>query len=204
MKLTVQGKQIDLGDALRVHVEEKLEDINQKFFNHGTFGTVTFSREGHGHGLVRTHISISIGKNMMVMADAVEGDPYLSFDTATAKITSQLRRYKNRLRDHHEHMERAVAVQARDAVIGKEDHDEEDFSGDDPVIVAEMTTDVHTLSVSQAVMRMDLAGLPALMFRNASHGELNMVYRRPDGTIGWVDPASTAAAQNHKKKAKRA
>ena len=207
MQLTIQGKQLDLGAALRAHVEEKLEDINQKYFNHATYATVTFSREGHGHGLVRTHITISIGKNIMILADAVEGDPYLAFDTALAKVTSQLRRYKNRLRDHHERMERETieTIRARDAVVAAED-DERHLNGEDPVIVAEITTDIETLSVPDAVMRMDLSGQSALMFRNAGHGEINMVYRRPDGAIGWVDPAAASAMREEKpkKKAKRA
>lgn len=189
MQITVQGKQIDLGEALRTYATDKIEELNEKFFNHATFATVTFSPEGHGHGLVRTHISISVGKSIKVMADAVEADPYLSFDTAMAKVTHQMRRYKNRLRDHHERMERSTAdvISARDAIVASND-DDEDFKGDDPVIVAEMTTDIQTMSVSEAVMRLDLAGQPALLFRNASHGELNYVYKRSDGNVGWVDP----------------
>ncbi len=193
MQLTVQGKQIDLGDALRVHVSEKIEDINQKYFNHATFASVTFSKEGHGHGLIKAHISISVGKNIMVVADAVEANPYLSFDAASEKVAKQLRRYKRRLRDHHERLERGGAdmLQARYYTIAPEKDDQLDGdvpAGDDPVIIAEIATDIQTMSVSEAVMRMDLSGQNALMFRNASHDELNMVYRRADGNVGWVDP----------------
>src|SRR3989304_3119671 len=109
MQLTIQGKQIDLGDALRTHVEEKIDFINQKYFNHATYATITFSKEGHGHGLVKAHISMRIGKNIMVMADAVENDPYVSFEAAAEKVAKQLRRYKNRLRDHHERLEGSPA-----------------------------------------------------------------------------------------------
>ena len=189
MQVTIQGKQIDLGTALREHVQDKMEDVNSKFFNHTTFATVTFSREGHGHGLMKTHITLQVGKNIKVQADAVEGDAYIAFDRATEKIIEQMRRYKKRLRDHHDRMELLADGEgqaAREHILG--DGHEDLPHGDDPPIIAEMTTDIQTLSVSEAVMRMDLAGQSALLFRNASHDGLNMVYRRPDGNVGWVDP----------------
>ncbi|HTK83759.1 MAG TPA: ribosome-associated translation inhibitor RaiA [Patescibacteria group bacterium] len=209
MQVTIQGKQIDLGNALRVHVQEKMEDVNSKFFNRATFATVTFSREGHGHGLVKTHITLQVGKNIKVLADATEGDAYLSFDRASDKIADQLRRYKKRLRDHHERIEKlpdGEALSAREHVLA-DGHDEIPH-GDDPPIIAEMTMEIETLSVSEAVMRMDLAGLPALMFRNASHDGLNMIYRRADGNVGWVDPvgnhviAKTTHKTSHREKSK--
>lgn len=196
MQLTIQGKQIELGKALKEHITEKLGDLHQKFFNHTTYASVILSREGHGHGLIRAHISMRIGRDIVVMADAVEGEAYLSFDVATAKIAKQLRRYKNRLRDHHDRMEKLPAadiMHVRDAVIGQS-HDETGVPrGNDPVIIAEMTASILTLSVSEAVMRMDLAGQNALLFRNASNAEINMIYRRNDGNVGWVDPSIAAA-----------
>ena len=105
MELSVHGKQIDVGDALRVHVSDKLEDLNQKYFNHAAFATVTFSREGHGKPRTKAHISIQLGKNIMVVADAVEADPYVSFENAAEKISKQMRRYKRRLRDHHDRLD---------------------------------------------------------------------------------------------------
>jgi ribosomal subunit interface protein len=197
MQLTIQGKQIELGKAIKEHIAEKIEDLHQKFFNHTTFATVMISREGHGHGLIRAYITMRIGKDILVMGEAEEGDPYLAFDVAAAKVTKQLRRYKSRLRDHHERIEQLPAediLHVRDAVIGDEHFDGNGVpQGKDPVIVAEMTATILTLSVSDAVMRMDLAGQTALLFRNASNGELNMVYRRKDGNVGWVDPSIGAA-----------
>ncbi|MCC6597799.1 MAG: ribosome-associated translation inhibitor RaiA [Alphaproteobacteria bacterium] len=195
MELNVHGKQIDVGDALRGHVEGKLEDLNQKYFNHATFATVTFSREGHGKPQTRAHISIQIGKNIMVVADAVENDPYVSFENAAEKIGKQMRRYKRRLRDHHERLEQTPEdeiVKAQDYVLSvAAEQDTEQAAGKDadPVVVAEMTTSIDTMSVSEAVMRLDLSGQNALLFYNASHKGVNMVYRRADGNIGWVDPA---------------
>ncbi|MCB1561982.1 MAG: ribosome-associated translation inhibitor RaiA [Alphaproteobacteria bacterium] len=200
MELTVHGKQIDVGDSLRGHVAGKLEDLNQKYFNHATFATVTFSREGHGHLKTKAHISIQLGKNIMVVADGVENDPYVSFEIAATKVGKQLRRYKKKLRDHHERMEQTPESEiskARDYVLALEPEQDEkaaeqdDAQGNasgDPVVVAEMTTDIETMSVSEAVMRLDLSGESALLFRNASHGHLNLVRRRPDGNIGWIDP----------------
>ncbi len=204
MQLTVQGKQMDVGDALRTHVTEKLEDLNSKYFNHATFATVTFAKEGHGHGQIRVHIQIRVGKDIMVLADSQAGDPYGSFDSAAEKVGKQLRRYKKRLRDHHDRMEQTPETEilkARDYVLAAEPeaedaHETDDIpTGDDPLIVAEISTDIQTMSVSDAVMRMDLAGLPALLFRNAKHRGLNMVYRREDGNIGWVDPDSAESDQ---------
>lgn len=206
MQLTVQGKQMDIGDSLRTHVTEKLEELNTKYFNHATFATVTFSKEGHGHGIINAHIHIRVGKDIMVMSDSQAGDPYGAFETAAEKVGKQLRRYKTRLRDHHDRLEQTPEgeiLKARYYTLAAEAEvaDEDLPQGEDPVIVAEITTDIQTMSVSDAVMRMDLAGQTALLFRNAKHNGLNMVYRRPDGNIGWVDPGQSAAAQNVAKSA---
>lgn len=194
MQLTVQGKQINVGDALRTHVEEKLSDINSKYFNRAIEATVHFSREGQG--FFRSHISIRIGKNILIQGDAVENEIYLAFDVSAAKVAKQLRRYKNRLRNHHHRQEQtpeSESLKARNYILAIEDLDkhgepEDQEPEDAPVIVAEMTSEIELLSVSEAVMRMDLAGQPAMLFRNASHNGLNLVYRRSDGNIGWVDP----------------
>jgi len=206
MQLTIQGKQIDLGAAIKEHISDRIEDLNQKYFNHTTFATVTMSREGHGHGLVRAYITMRVGKDIIVMAEAQEGEAYMAFDVAAAKIAKQLRRYKNRLRDHHDRMEKTPAadiMHVRDAVIEDENfNDDAAAGGKDPVIVAEMTASIYTLSVSEAVMRMDFSSQPALLFRNASNNELNMVYRRTDGNVGWVDPSVNAANANPAKETK--
>lgn len=211
MQLTVQGKQMDVGDSLRTHVTEKLEELNRKYFNHATFATVTFSREGHGHALIRTHIHIRVGKNIMVVADETAADPYVAFETAADKVGKQMRRYKKRLRDHHDRMERTPdteIMKARDYVLAAapdgtdQDHDDGVAYGEDPVIIAEMTTDIQTMSVGDAAMRMDLAGLDALLFRNPKTDSLNLVYRRPDGNIGWVDPTVAEAGEARNKAAR--
>ncbi len=203
MQLTVQGKQMDVGDALRTHVANKIEELNSKYFNHGTYATITFSREGHGHGLTNAQIHIRIGKNIMVLAESLAGDPYGAFDTAAEKVGKQLRRYKRRLRDHHDRMEETPEILKARYVTLASKEEEREIKGDDPVIVAEISADIQTMSVSDAVMRMDLSGQTAMMFRNAKHNRLNMVYRRPDGNIGWVDPAAEKEKKAEKKPEKK-
>ncbi len=196
MELNVHGKQMDIGDSLRTHVEDKLEDLNQKYFNHATYATVTFSREGHGKPQTKVHISFQIGKSIMVVADATDNDPYASFEAAASKVGKQMRRYKRKLRDHHDRLEQTPEgeiMKARDYVLAaapEQDDEPEDeaVGGDEPAVIAEMSKSIETMSVSEAVMRLDLSGESALMFRNATHNGLSMVYKRSDGNIGWVDP----------------
>jgi ribosomal subunit interface protein len=193
MQLSIHGKQMDLGDALREHITDKLEDINQKYFNRAIEAIVTLSPEGHA--FIKTHISIRVGKDIMVMSDAQETDPYVSFDSACEKVAKQLRRYKKRLRDHHERLEEASFIQAQNYVLSPEPEAEEEPDSNEPAVVAEMITNIQTMSVSEAVMRLDLSGENALLFRNPQHEGLNMVYRRSDGNIGWVDPEGNEASQ---------
>ncbi len=196
MEMTVQGKQIDVGDALREHVTGKLEDIDQKYFNHATTATVTFSREGHGTGKFKVNISFNVSKNIAVITEAVESDPYVAFDAASEKAAKRLRRYKRKLRDHHGRMDKtpeSELMKARAYTLAQtssevEEQDNEEDAGTDPTIIAEIQTHIEKMSVSEAVMRMELADQNALMFRNAGNGKLNMVYVRKDGNIGWIEP----------------
>lgn len=195
MQLSIHGKQMDLGDALRTHISDKLEDINQKYFNRAIEAIVTLSPEGSA--FTKTHVSIRVGKDIMVMADAQDTDPYASFDTASEKVAKQMRRYKKRLRDHHERLEEDAFIPAQHSVIESAvtNNQEEEETPQEPVVVADMVTNIQTMSVSEAVMRLDLSGENALLFRNAQHEGLNMVYRRSDGNVGWVDPEGNESAQ---------
>jgi ribosomal subunit interface protein len=200
MNLTVKGKQLDVGDALRTHCGERLEAVTSKYFGDAIEATVVLSREAH---LYRADLSMHVGRNIQMNAGAEAGDPYVAVDGAVDRLAKRLRRYKRRLRDHHrEETAPPIAAQAyvlqgapadeAEADGAEADGAETDEAGDDqPIVIAEMTTPVETLTVTQAVMRLDLAELPALMFRNPAHGGLNMVYRRPDGHVGWVDPRGT-------------
>jgi ribosomal subunit interface protein len=190
MQLSVKGKQIDVGDALRQHVETQLKDIIGKYFNGSLDAHVTFSREAH---LFRADITVHAGRGIVLQSNATANEPYPAFDQAAARIASRLRRYKKKIVHlHHENHRQEVAMVASSIVLHGEEHDREEETHDNPVVVAEMTTPIEVLTVGEAVMRLDLGDLPALMFRNRGHGGLNMIYRRPDGHIGWVDPASNA------------
>lgn len=191
MQLTVQGKQMDLGDALKSHVSEKLEDINAKYFNRAIDATVTFSPEGQA--FTKTLISIRVGKDIMVISDATETDPYVAFDQAADKVAKQLRRYKRRLRDHHQKMDEAPADQTEQALDYTLSAEQDNDEHTDHLVIAEMATNIVTMTASDAAMRLELSGNNALMFRNASHGGLNVVYRRRDGNIGWIDPDGKSA-----------
>ncbi len=187
MQLTVKGKQIDVGDALRNHVEEHLSQAAEKYFNNPIEATVVFSKEA-GH-LYKADISLHVGKGILLQTQNTAEDPYPAFDVASERMAKRLRRYKERLKDHHKRMEDAEQQEAVYYQLQAEEAESEEPSGDDePMIIAEMATTIQTMSPSEAMMRMNLADLPALMFKNASHGGLNMVYRRSDGHVGWVDP----------------
>ena len=185
MQLTVTGKQIDTGAALREHVEASLGAILGKYFKTAIEAHVVFSKEAH---LSRAEVSIHIGRGIVVNASASGGETYATFDAAAERIAKQMRRYKRRLRDHHARIRESseASEQARDYVLPPFEKLEDGNAG--PAVVAEMSTDLPNLTVGEAVMRMDLANVPVLLFRNRSHGELNLVYRRADGNIGWIDP----------------
>lgn len=191
MKLSVKGKQIDVGDALREYVETQLKEIVGKFFSESIDAQVTFSREAH---LFCTDITVHAGRGLVLQSSGEATDPYPSFDQAADRMAERLRRHKNRLRKHHMDKSREEAVVAQSFVLNAPNADIEEEAEDNPVVVAEMTTPVAYLTVSEAVMRLDLSGESALMFHNMAHGGLNMVYRRSDGNIGWVDPKAPKAA----------
>lgn len=189
MKISVQGKQLDVGDALRERIESTVEQIAAKYFSNPIDATVTMSRDA---SVFRADVIVHVGKGISVKSEGSNNDPHVAFDGAAERIDKQLRRYKRRLRDHHRgHSEEALpAAQYVLAAEAEDSPEPEAVDGWEPVVVAEMATEIEMLTVGEAVMRMDLASAPALMFRNRAHGGLNMVYRRPDGNVGWVDPPS--------------
>ncbi|MCB1538783.1 MAG: ribosome-associated translation inhibitor RaiA [Rhodospirillales bacterium] len=210
MNLSVKGQHVDVGEALRAHIEEKMENLKSKYFNRVTTATVFFSREGHY--LFRSAVTFHVGHDIKVQATSENADAYAAFDDALERVGKQLRRYKTRLRDHHERLEKtpeSAYLQARDYTLQTDEADLEEneqtaqmnepqqLSGsEDHVIIAETTTQIPALSVSEAVMRMDLADQDFMLFKNAKSGGLNVVYRRPDGHIGWVDPSMTEGASS--------
>lgn len=199
MQIKVSGKQVDVGDALRTHVEERLSSSIPKYLDRVTQCDVVISREAHQF---RADIVLNTGthSHLIVKGRADAADAHAAFDAAAEKIEKQLRRYKRRLTDHHKSSrvdEVAINVaesRATKYVLASRSEEEEQQQEDAPLIIAEKPTSVESLTVSEAVMRMDLADLPALMFFNKANGRLNTVYRRADGNISWVDPTKEAAA----------
>ena len=188
MQVIVTGKQIDVGDSLRGHVESATATIVERYFGRALEAHVVFCRQRH---LFFSDISVHAGRGLMIQGHGESSDPYAAFDGAAERLEKQLRRYKRRLRNHHKNAkEPREGLAATDYVLARptESDDETVDSGDQPLVVAEMRTTVPWLSVSEAVMRLDLADLPALLFHNSVHGNLNLVYRRRDGNVGWIDP----------------
>jgi len=202
MQLTITGKQIEVGEALRAHIAASLAAILQRYFKTAIEAHVVVTREAH---LVRTEISLHIGRGIIVNAGAAAPSGGAAFDAAAERIGKQLRRYKRRLRAHHAKAREGVEAgeRARAYVLAPTADDAEagvEGDGGWPAVVAETITELPHLTVGEAVMRMDLADAPVLLFRNRGRGELNLVYRRADGNIGWIDPeldpASRAASRS--------
>jgi ribosomal subunit interface protein len=199
MQVTVTGKQIDVGDSLRGHVEAATIAVVDKYFGRAIEAHVVFSRERH---VFVSDISVHAGRGLLVQCQGRSEDAYAAFDGAADRLEKQLRRYKRRLRNHHKGAktgeEPEVPLSATDYVLAQGDEAEAASDKDQPLIIAEMRTGIPQLSVSEAVMRLDLAELPALLFRNSKHGSLNMVYRRRDGNVGWIDPDLAAQSRRAK------
>lgn len=198
MQVTVKGKQLDVGDALRTHVKDQLASMVGKYFGNPMEATVILSKDAH---LYKADIQVHVGRGILLQSNAEATEPYPAFDDAAEKVAKRLRRYKRRLKDHHERttLNQLPVQPARkyilEAEIDRDDHEDHvddvpvaEANGHQGIVVAEMETAIEMLTVSEAVMRMDLAEMPAMMFRNRAHGGLNMIYRRPDGNFGWVDP----------------
>jgi ribosome hibernation promoting factor len=199
MQLSVTGKQTEIGEALRRHIEESLGSILDKYFKTAIEAHVIVSKEAH---LSRAEISIHIGRGIVVNARAAASEAYLAFDAAAERLAKQLRRYKRRLRDHHAKGREPAGASERamDYVLAPIEEEEAEGEAAEagningaPAVIAEMSTELPSLTVGEAAMRIDLAEAPVLLFRNRSHGELNLVYRRTDGNIGWIDPKLDAA-----------
>lgn len=186
MPLRVSGKNLDIGEALRGQVVTRIQTAVTKFFDGSVQGHVTVEREGTGF---RTDCALHLSSGVTLQADGMAHDAYLSADKAAERIEKRLRRYKQRLKDRHNgHHPANDAVEVPAYVIAAPDEDEEAPAEFHPVVIAETKKSMATLSVSQAVEELDLSGVPVLLFKHAGTGRTNIVYRRADGNIGWIDP----------------
>ncbi|HVI31528.1 ribosome hibernation-promoting factor, HPF/YfiA family [Phenylobacterium sp.] len=196
MQVQVTGKHVDVGEALRTRVSDELSTSIGKYFDRGGGADVVVSREGQAF---KVDCAVTLASGQQLTTHGVGGDAHLAFDAAMAKMAKRIRRYKNRLKDHHI---QALAKQAETAayfVLRSPDEEEEGDDLDDdssgafpePMVIAETERPVRTMTVSMAVMELDLTESQTIVFRNAAHGGLSVVYRRPDGNIGWIDPERT-------------
>lgn len=195
MDIRVSGRHVDIGDAFRSHVEDRLSEGVSKYFSRSISAQVTLSKENH---LFVADCQLHANQGVNLKSRGQANDAYAAFESAAERIEKQLRRYKRRLKNHHNSLDRdeRVAQMAQSYVIAPEEeegdaHNETPVNAhhdDQPIIIAETSTKIPEVSVGDAVMLMDLNDVPALMFRNSRNKELNVVYRRPDGNIGWIDP----------------
>ncbi|MEL6101096.1 MAG: ribosome-associated translation inhibitor RaiA [Pseudomonadota bacterium] len=187
MRYQISGKQIDIGEALQTHVRTDLDTVVEKYAERPTDATIVFSKSGHEFVCEAT-VHLSTGLTAQAKAHAPE--IYAAFDTCCEKMEKQLRRYKRRLKDHHRSRAEPVELYGAASYILAANDEPGDSEPESlqPMIVAEMETQIPSLSVGEAVMQMELAGAPVLVFRNEGKNGLNVVYRRDDGNIGWIDP----------------
>lgn len=200
MHITVAGKQVETGEALQTRVREGLNTIARKYFDHAVEANVTFRRDGKGNAFV-CDINLKAGRDLFMRGEGEGPDAHRAFDEAAEHVAKRLRRYRRRVNDHARSLAadrpQARGELARQVVLRGSDEEEEAADtaeatvardAEHPAVVAESQALIETLSVSEAVMRLDLLQLQVLMFRNSQSGTLNVVHRRGDGHVGWIDP----------------
>jgi ribosomal subunit interface protein len=196
--LRVSGKNIEVGEALRERIGARLLDALQKYFDGGFSGHVTVGKEAFGF---QTECVVHLDSGVVLRTESMAADAYLSADQAAEKLEKRLRRYHGRLKRSHglgrgngRTPDDIPAIDAPSYVIAAPGDDgDEEIGAFNPVIIAESTTALKWLSVSEAVMELDMTGAPVMVFRHASHGRVNLVYRRADGNVGWIDPPAMPA-----------
>jgi len=195
MTLRISGKSISVGDALRSRVSERTDEVLRKYFDGNYSGHITVSKDGFGF---RTDCSLHLDSGITLEADSNATDAYASADQALVMIEKRLRRYKSRLKDRSARKTYAANaaladIDAPSYVIEAPAGGDEEVTAYSPVIIAEATTSLKRLSVSEAVMELDLTGAACIVFQHGSSGRVNIIYRRTDGNVGWVDPPAVTA-----------
>ncbi len=195
MQVQVTGKHVDVGEALRSRVSTEISSSIGKYFDRDGGGAdVVVSREGHAF---KVDCAVTLASGQQLTTQGLGGDAHLAFDVAILKMQKRIRRYKNRLKDHHpQALARQAETTAYYVLQSPDDADEEDedlgaAEFPEPMIIAETETSIGVMTVSMAVHELDLTESQTIVFRNAAHGGLSVVYRRPDGNIGWIDPERT-------------
>jgi ribosomal subunit interface protein len=190
MQIKITGKHIDIGDGLRQHIETRLQTFRERFFEGSVHGNVTLEKQ---RGRFLADCSLHLATGLHLQAHAENTEPMACADAALSHLEKQLKKYKQRLKDHHRAPR--VAHEPREAmayVIPHEEHSDEEPTSLHAPIIAENAAVIPQLSVGEAVMQLDISTTPFVLFHNTKEGRLNVVYRRPDGNIGWLDPRQPA------------
>ena len=190
MTVRVSGKNMAIGEALQDHARMRIAAAVDRYFAGPISGHVTIETEGSGY---RSDMTLHLQSGVTLHVDGRAHDPYPCFDQAVDKLERRLRRYKSRLRDRHPASSIGNMPLMAERTIEQPSDDEEEGTDYAPVVVAETKTPLKPMSVAAAVSDLDLSGAPVLVFRHAGSGHVNIVYRRADGHIGWIDPADVAA-----------
>ena len=198
MSFRVSGKNIEVGEALRERISARVLEALEKYFNGGFSGHATVGKEAFGF---HTECVVHLDSGIVLRADSMAADAYLSADQAAENLEKRLRRYHRRLKDYHGNgrgngrvPDDIPVIDAPSYVIAAPEHDSDDEEiAFNPVIIAESTTVLKRLSVSEAVTELDMTGVSVIVFRHANHGRVNLVYRRADGNVGWIDPPAIPA-----------
>ena len=195
MTIRISGKSINVGDALRERVSDRTDEVLRKYFEGNYSGHFTIGKDKAGF---RTDCALHLDSGITLEAEATAVDAYASADQAIGHIEKRLRRYKSRLKDRSQRKAAAAsqdlaALDAASYVIESPADDDQEISAYSPVVIAESTTSLKRLSVSEAVMELDLTGAAVIVFLHATNGRVNVIYRRTDGNVGWVDPPAVKA-----------
>lgn len=211
MQIQVSGKHVDVGEALGSRISQELEDGIGKYFERGAQDAeVVVSKDGYGF---KVDCWVRLASGEAIVTSGAGGDAHAAFSDSLEKLEKRVRRYKRRLKDHHigpkglspEKTENAARDVARSIVLRNPDEVEDDAFGeagraDEPppvgMVIAETQSEIRTITVGRAVLELDMTGYPLVLFRNAAHGGLSVVYRRPDGNVGWIDPERTVVGLN--------
>ncbi|RAK59661.1 ribosome-associated translation inhibitor RaiA [Phenylobacterium hankyongense] len=197
MQVQITGKHVELGEALRTRIADELSTSIGKYFDRGGGADVVVLREGHSF---KVDCAVTLASGQQLTTHGLGGDAHVAFDAAIAKMDKRIRRYKRRLKDHHvqaqaKQAETAAYFVLQSADLSEDEDDDESIElFPEPMVIAETEKPIRTMTVSMAVMELDLTESQTIVFRNAAHGGLAVVYRRPDGNIGWVDPERTKSA----------
>jgi ribosomal subunit interface protein len=196
MRIQVAGRQVEVGEALRSRIEDELTGGVGKYFNRATDAVVTVGKNG-GVGFA-VDCTVHLSSGISLQAEGHGGDAHVAVDDALGKLEKRVRRYKRRLKNHHADNKSPLPAEAAAAYVlaplrddGETEDDTASGGEDAPLVIAETKLNVRTMPVSMAVMQLDLSETPVVMFRNAANGALNVVYRRKDGNVGWIDPERT-------------